>query len=148
MSSSNEGGFTSRTTSFSQQVVVGNRTVRKVVGDKTVSLTFLPFIRSREISFRAEGLRPNSRYFPFFDGKDVATFCKEKAFQRHASGTFLSGKENRLATTHPEGSSNLISNSNGEIAGSFFNLMYYIKKSYVATHCIYTTQVDCNVLRL
>ena len=113
-------GFTSRTSSFSQQVVVGNRTVRKVVGDKTVSLTFLPFIRSREISFRAEGLRPNSRYFPFFDGKDVATFCKEKAFQRHASGTFLSGKENRLATTHPEGSSNLISNSNGEIAGSFF----------------------------
>ena len=120
VSSSNEGGFTSRTTSFSQQVVVGNRTVRKVVGDKTVSLTFLPFIRSREVSFRAEGLRPNTRYFPFFDGKDVATFCKEKAFQRHASGTFLSGKENRLATTHPEGSQNLISNSNGEIDGSFF----------------------------
>ena len=108
-------------TTFEQRVVVGERTTRKVTGDRTVSLTFLPFMRSRKIMFRAEGLRPNTRYFPFFDGKDVSDYCREETFARFASGTSLSyGNRYRNNSTHPQGSTNLESNADGKIEGSFF----------------------------
>lgn len=114
---------TTTTRSFSQRVVVGTRTVRKVVGDKTVSLTFLPFIRSRKVFFRAEGLRPNTQFFPFFDGKLVSNFCREESFERFSlggtSGIYY-GNRFRNSSSHPQGSSNLESNANGVIEGSFF----------------------------
>lgn len=116
-------GGTTTVRSFSQTIVTGTRTVRKKVGDRTVSLTFLPFIRSRKISFRAEGLRPNTRYFPFFDGKLVSDFCREESFERHASSrgsAVYYGNKYRNSSSHPQGSTNLESNANGEIEGSFF----------------------------
>lgn len=123
VSNRQEGRFLATTRSFSQNIVVGSRTVRKEIGDRTVSLTFLPFIRSRKIFFKAEGLRANTKYFPFFDGKAVSDFCREESFQRHAatrnSGSYL-GNQYRLSTAHPQGSSELISNNHGEIEGSFF----------------------------
>ena len=123
VSSRREGRNTVTTRSFSQSIVVGSRTVRKEVGDRTVSLTFLPFIRSRKVFFKAEGLRPNTKYFPFFDGKAVSDFCREEAFQRHSqtrgSASYI-GNQYRLSTSHPQGSSELISNNHGEIEGSFF----------------------------
>lgn len=118
-----EGDFRVTTRSFNQTIVVGSRTVRKQVGDRTVSLTFLPFIRSRKVFFKAEGLRPNTKYFPFFDGKSVSDFCREESFQRHSvtrgSASYI-GNRYRLSTAHPQGSSELISNNHGEIEGSFF----------------------------
>lgn len=115
------GGTTVR--SYSQTIVTGTRTVRKKVGDRTVSLTFLPFIRSRKVFFRAEGLRPNTRYFPFFDGKLVSDFCREESFQRHANTrghSLYYGNRYRNSSSHPQGSTNLETNGNGEIEGSFF----------------------------
>ena len=111
------------TRSYSQRIVVGNRTVRKVTGDKTVSLTFLPYIRPRKVFFRAEGLRPNTRYFPFFDNFAVDDFVREETFERFASSTnggWKYGNRYRYSTAHPEGSSNLTSDANGKITGSFF----------------------------
>lgn len=108
-------------TTFEQRVVVGERTTRKVTGDRTVSLTFLPFMRARKIMFRAEGLRPNTRYFPFFDEKDVSAYCREETFSRHALGTGLSyGNRYRNSSAHPQGSTNLESDADGKIEGSFF----------------------------
>jgi len=118
-----EGNFRVTTRSFNQTVVVGSRTVRKQVGDRTVSLTFLPFIRSRKVFFKAEGLKPNTKYFPFFDGKSVSDFCREETFQRHSvtrGSSNYYGNRYRLSTAHPQGSSELISNTHGEIEGSFF----------------------------
>jgi hypothetical protein len=120
---SRQGEYTYATRKFSQQIVTGDRTIRKVVGDKSVSLTFLPFIRSRLISFRAEGLKPNTQFFPFFDGKDVSAFCREEAFTRYASRRGQSGYVGnafRKSLEHPDGKSDLVSNANGEITGSFF----------------------------
>lgn len=107
---------------FEQRVVVGERTTRKVTGDRTVSLTFLPFMRARKIMFRAEGLRPNTRYFPFFDGKDVSNYCREETFRRYAgySSSLHYGNRYRNRTAHPQGSTNLESNADGKIEGSFF----------------------------
>jgi hypothetical protein len=108
--------------SFSNRIVVGERTVRQIVGDRTVSLTFLPFIRSRKVFFKAEGLRPNSQFFPFFDGKDVSAFCKDETFLRYGAlaTDLVYSNANRNATQHPATPSDLVSDVNGVIEGSFF----------------------------
>jgi len=109
--------------SFSQRVVVGEKTVRQVVGDRTVSLTFLPFIRSRKVFFKAEGLRPSTRYFPFFDGTLVSDFCREEdKFYRYGdiATDVQFANSNRNAVAHPEGTSILEADTNGTIEGSFF----------------------------
>ena len=117
------GGF-DLTRSFSQRVVVGQRTVRKQVADRTVSLTFIPFIRSRKVFFKAEGLQPNTRYFPFFDGKKVDQFCREETFKRYGRKSNAAdaaiARRYRNYSAHPQGSSILESDVNGTIEGSFF----------------------------
>ncbi len=108
---------------FEQRVVVGERTITEVIGDRTVSLTFLPFIRSRKVFFKAEGLRPNTLYFPFFNNKEVKNFCREETFQRtaanDASGAIY-GSKFRNRTAHPQGTTDLITDASGVIEGSFF----------------------------
>ena len=108
--------------SFSQRIVTGTKTIRKVVGDRTVSLTFLPFIRSRKVFFRAEGLRSNTKFFPFFDGKDVSAFCRTETFKRYGALATDAQYSNRhrKSTSHPQGTSELLSDSKGKIEGSFF----------------------------
>ena len=73
------------------------------------------------------GLRPNTRYFPFFDNQDVGTFCREESgnfednrFSANNGANDFTGDRYRKSTTHPSGSSNLVTDDAGEIHGSFF----------------------------
>ena len=76
------GGRLLRTTdTFSQRQVVGSSTITEIIGDRTVSLTFIPFMRPRLVFFRAEGLRPATRYYPFFDGVGFDNFVKAETFK-------------------------------------------------------------------
>lgn len=43
-------------------------------GDKVVDINIVPFIRSRDVSIYATGLRPNTRIYAFFDEKDVTDY--------------------------------------------------------------------------
>lgn len=43
--------------------------------DRTVELIILPNIRQREVRFKAKGLMPNTRHYPFFDGVRVDKYC-------------------------------------------------------------------------
>ena len=56
----------------------GGRTVTtfedEVIGVEVETIA-LPTIRSREVRFRAFGLMPNTRHFPFFDGVRVDRYC-------------------------------------------------------------------------
>ena len=73
-------------------------TIRTSIGDRVVSVAFVPFIRSRTISFSATRLKPNTRVYPFFDNIDIATYVT------------------------PEGGSaggNLVTDSNGAVSGTF-----------------------------
>ena len=73
-------------------------TVRTSIGDRVVSVAFVPFIRSRTITFSATRLKPNTRVYPFFDNIDIATYVT------------------------PEGGSaggNLVTDSNGAVSGTF-----------------------------
>ena len=110
---------TTRTTTNITRVV-GDETIRNVVGDRVVDVAFIPFMRSRKVSFKASGLKPFQRYYPFFDNVDVASWCREETFTRFATTTEDYGSRYNQAVAHPQTSSILTSDSNGTIDGSFF----------------------------
>ena len=74
------------------------QTVSQTLGDRVVSVNFVPFIRSRTISFTAQGMRPNTRVFPYFDEQAITAYVTP-------SGGSLGG--------------NLNTDANGAVSGSF-----------------------------
>jgi hypothetical protein len=62
-----------RTRTGIRQVLVP-KTVTQNIGDRIISVAFVPFIRSRTISFSATRLKPNTRVYPFFDNDDISTY--------------------------------------------------------------------------
>ena len=107
-----------RTRTFSQRVVVGSTTINEIIGDRTVSLTFIPFIRPRLVFFKAQGLRPATKYFPFFDGVAFDNFVKAETF-KDVSGQEYKGNQYQNLNSHPNTSSTLTSDAAGKIEGSF-----------------------------
>ncbi len=45
------------------------------IGDKLRSTALIPFMRAKNINFTAEGMKPLTRVYPFFDKVDVSSFC-------------------------------------------------------------------------
>lgn len=88
---------------------------------RTVSVVLLPFIRARKVFFKIEGLLPNMRHRPLFDDVDVSAWCREETFQNVGGlSSDLTVASSSSLTGHPETASNLISDANGVIEGSFF----------------------------
>jgi hypothetical protein len=48
---------------------------RQVVADRVLSTATIPYIRSRNILVQIQKLKPNTRFYPFFDGVDISTYC-------------------------------------------------------------------------
>jgi len=44
-------------------------------GDRVVSRALIPFIRSKNITFEATGMKPLTRVYPFFDKTNVSAYC-------------------------------------------------------------------------
>lgn len=44
-------------------------------GTKVVEVNIIPFMRPRIVFFKAEQLKPNTKFYPFFDGIDVSDYC-------------------------------------------------------------------------
>ena len=95
--------------------------IRRTTETRTVSVVLLPFIRSRKVYFRVEGLMPNTRHRPLFDDVDVSDWCKEEAFQRVSDTTGeLTVDNSETLTGHPDTAGDLISDSAGVVEGSFY----------------------------
>lgn len=68
------------TTISSTSVRDGTRTTlsytdnKESLGEKVVDISYIPFIRSRQIYFSATRLKPNTRVYPFFDGVDISDY--------------------------------------------------------------------------
>jgi hypothetical protein len=54
--------------------ISGISTVRETIGTVVKSTTSITHMRSRFISFKATGLRPNTEYFGFFNGINISAF--------------------------------------------------------------------------
>ena len=74
------------------------QTVRQSLGSRVISVAFVPFIRSRTISFEGYGLRPNTRVYPFFDNIDISVYVTP-------TGGSLGG--------------NVVTDTNGFVSGTF-----------------------------
>ena len=74
------------------------RTIRKSMGDKTISVAFVSFIRSRVITFTGTEMRPSTRVYPFFDNVAITDYCTP-------NGGSLGGS--------------LITDANGAVTGTF-----------------------------
>ena len=72
--------------------------VTQSLGDKVLSVAFIPFIRSKTIDFIATRLKPNTKVYPFFDGISVASYVTP-------TGGSLGG--------------DLITDANGSVSGTF-----------------------------
>ena len=86
-----------KTRSGIRQVLVP-KTVTQNVGDRVISIAFVPFIRSRIVTFAATRLKPNTKVYPYFDNEAVISYITP-------TGGSLGG--------------NLITDANGAVSGSF-----------------------------
>ena len=80
------------------RTVLVPQTVRQSLGSRVISVAFVPFIRQRTISFTAQGMRPNTQVFPFFDNIAISVYVTP-------SGGSLGG--------------NLVTDANGAVSGTF-----------------------------
>jgi hypothetical protein len=90
----------------------------------------VPFARQREIFIKAQGLRPDTRYWPFFDEVNVEQWCLSETQQEYrdhlAKNEHLKGYPEVDVTVkkHPrrlvDGDSVLITNARGELYLSFW----------------------------
>ena len=128
-SSSSTAGFITTTTSFETTTsstttgtnrIVSEETIREVVGDRVVDILVIPFMRSRKVYFKAEGFRPNTRLYPFFDGVSVDDWVRAETFVNIATNPEDFGNSQNNASGHPSGSSNLVTDATGKVEGTFF----------------------------
>ena len=98
-------------------------TITKSDGTKVIAINFVPFIRSRVINFKAQLLKPNTRFYAFFDGADISSFTRTETFSN--SNPFEFSDQSSVDTfegntQHPDGSGvSLVSDANGVLNGSF-----------------------------
>jgi len=99
--------FADTTTTTSQQVgqtrsgirtAIVPQVVRTSLGDKVLNIAFIPFIRSRTITFTATRMKPNTRVYPFFDNEAITAYVTP-------TGGSLAG--------------NLVTDANGAVSGTF-----------------------------
>lgn len=81
----------------------------------TVAGNILPFARSTSIFFSAEGLKPNKRYYPFFNGIYVGKYC---IIDTKADGEITAATPSILLEDGED--SALITDQFGRMKGVFF----------------------------
>ena len=93
------------------------------LGDRVVEINFTPFMRSRMVKFHATRMKPNTKVYAFFDNQAVSDYCRqitsaEFTLWSDTDNTTLQGINNY--TAHPEGTTALVTDVNGELYGEFF----------------------------
>ena len=98
-----------RRTITTTTLTVEPNVVTQDLGDFVTDIQFKPYMRAKEISIYATGLRPSTRFYFFFDGKDVNAHM--------ASGKVV---ERKVIASSTFGASNVItSDANGQLAAVF-----------------------------
>jgi len=127
------GGFTSTTTTTTTTTTNQSRsgihtdlsydTVLRSDGRRVVEVNFVPFIRSREVFFKAQLMKPNTQVYAFFDGANIADYIRghdgtsNNPYVEFSDRTGVDTFEGD--TEHPVGPYKLVTNSAGVVEGSF-----------------------------
>ena len=75
---------------FGTRTSLAVKTDYEQVADRVISTAVIPYIRSRNILVQAKGLKPNSRFYGYFDGVPISEYCTpaSKMTYTPGSGTF------------------------------------------------------------
>ena len=62
----------------------------RITQDRVLSTAVIPYIRSRNVLIQIRGLKPATRFYPYFDGVDIASYCtpSTKLTYTVTTGTF------------------------------------------------------------
>jgi len=53
---------------------------RQVVDDRIISTAVIPYIRQRNVLVQVKALKPNTRFYPYFDNISVAEYCTPSSY--------------------------------------------------------------------
>ena len=137
-----------RTTTKTVNKVISESVVEEIIGTRVLQVALLPFIRSRIISIRAQGMRPNANVFLFMDGKNMSDYVRESAFQRYSSTTKDYGNTLSNKTSHKDGSGTLTTDITGSVDISFMIPNNSSFRFRSGTHEIKVMDVGANQERL
>lgn len=102
------------------KVITGTKVVRDKINEIILERKFIPYMRSIKVYFKAQGLSPNTQHFAYFGEEPVADWVRsETSFVDYSTTTTDFGSTLTKSTGHPDGSTTLVSNTQGEIIGSF-----------------------------
>ena len=97
---------------------------REVIDDRVLNITFVPFIRSRKVHFKASMLKPNTTFFLYFDDVNITSYATDTgAFVQFggdvaaAGGTDVARYEGQTSITGANGT--IVSDNAGEVDGWF-----------------------------
>lgn len=103
---------TGTNTTFSEE------TINKFLGDRTVGINYIPYMRSIPVLVKVEAMKPSTIVYPFFDDINVAAYCTPaiKVPVINKSGNFITkvGKE-EIVTTSSGGSAIIVYESDTEL---------------------------------
>lgn len=112
-----------------QFVIVGDTTTWAVDDDKetVLDVQVIPWMRSRRVYFRATNLRPQTRYFPYFNNVAVDNWVRggddnpSVTFRRFGQVGTYEGNIYRRSSGHPDGGGQqLYSDAAGILEGEFY----------------------------
>jgi len=133
-----------RTTTKTVNKVVKSSVVEERIGTRVVQVAMLPFIRSRIVSIRAQGLRPNSNVYLFMNGKLMTDYVREAAFIRYGKTTKDYGNTLRNKTAHPDGAGTLTTDNAGKVDISFMVPNNANHRFRAGTHEIKILDINAN----
>lgn len=109
---------TTNTTSVTR--IVQGETIREVVADRVLDVAVIPFMRSRKVYFKAEGLKPSTQVFAYFNNVSVSEWVRPETFKRASDDPAAYGSRYNASIVHPEGKGTLTTDDAGKLEGSFF----------------------------
>lgn len=85
------------------------------IGDFVTDVAVSPYLRSKEVKLFISGLRPNTRFWPYFDQKSVSVHCAPAFYNSSVTGSINPG----LIVKNGNYGDVLRSNSKGELYFTF-----------------------------
>ena len=72
---------------FGTRTSLAVKTDYEQVADRVISTAVIPYIRSRNILVQAKGLKPNTRFYGYFDGVPISEYCTPASKMTYTPGT-------------------------------------------------------------